>query len=309
MTFRKLFACSKSEPGHAAWLPVALLLLIGVQLAERAQAIEPPRWVVRDADSELVLFPTVHALPADLEWLSDSMLEQFGGAEEVWFEIDPAALQGPEMQQIVMQRGMDPARPLSEILEPEVHARFVAATESIGLPAVQLDPMRPWLASLTLSSMALMQSGFDSSAGVESQLQQRLGEQKVRSLESVEQQIGFLADLDEATQIELLVSTLDEVDGFAEELRAIAEDWAQGDVSGMEDMLVQEMKVQYPAIYDVLFTRRNANWVETIEQELAGSGTDFVAVGAGHLVGEDSVVAMLEQRGWTVERIGVGGAQ
>jgi uncharacterized protein YbaP (TraB family) len=195
------------------------------------------------------------------------------------------------------------------VLAPEDHAKFVAATEAIGIPAAQLDPMRPWLASLTLSSMALMQSGFDSSAGVENQLQQRLGEQKVRSLETVEEQIGFLADLDEATQIELLVSTLDEVDGFAEELRAIAEDWAQGDVSGMEDLLVEEMKVQYPAIYDVLFTRRNANWVETIEQELAGSGTDFVAVGAGHLVGEDSVVAMLEQRGWTVERIGVGGAE
>ena len=63
--------------------------------------------------------------------------------------------------------------------------------------SAQLDPMRPWLASLTLSSMALMQSGFDSNAGVETQLQQRLGDQKVRSLESVEEQIGFLADLDE----------------------------------------------------------------------------------------------------------------
>lgn len=295
-------------PGQRkAWLAAVLLLLIGVQVVERAQAIEPPRWVVRDADSELVLFPTVHALPADLEWVSESMLEQFGGAEEVWFEIDPAALQGPEMQQIVMQRGMDPARPLSKVLEPEVHAKFVAAAEAIGLPAAQLDPMRPWLASLTLSSMALMQSGFDSGAGVEAQLQQRLGDQTVRSLETVDQQIGFLADLDEATQIELLVSTLDEVDGFAEELRAIAEDWSQGDVSGMESLLVEEMKAEYPTIYDALFTRRNANWVETIEAELDGSGTDFIAVGAGHLVGEDSVIEMLRERGWAVERVGVGG--
>lgn len=307
MMHRTVSHCPDSGPGRLAWLPAVVLMLIGVQLAERVQAVEPPRWVVRDADSELVLFPTVHALPADLEWLSDAMLEQFDAADEVWFEIDPAALQGPEMQQIVMQRGMDPTRPLSQVLAPELHAKFVAATEAIGIPAAQLDPMRPWLASLTLSSMALMQSGFDSNAGVERQLQQRLGEQTVRSLESVEQQIGFLADLDEPTQIELLASTLDEVDGFAEELRAIAEDWAQGDVSGMEDLLVDEMKAEYPTIYDALFTRRNANWVEMIEQELAGSGTDFVAVGAGHLVGEDSVVAMLERRGWTVERIGVGG--
>lgn len=305
MPLHRVFVCSDSQRGWTASLPALLLIvLIAFQLAERASAAEPPRWVARDADSELVLFPTLHALPAELEWVSDAMLAQFEGAEEVWFEIDPAALQGPAMQQIVMERGMDPERPLSELLSPEVHARFVEAAESIGLPAAQLDPMRPWLASLTLSSVALMQSGFDSNAGVETQLQQRLGDQKVRSLESVEQQIGFLADLDESVQVELLASTLDELDGFTAELRAVAEDWAIGDVSGMESLLVDEMKRDYPAIYDALFTRRNANWVETIEQELAGSGTDFIAVGAGHLVGEDSVVAMLEARGWTVERTG-----
>lgn len=310
MSFRKLFVCSEPQRGWTAWVRafmlIALIALISAQLSARASAAEPPRWVVRDADSELVLFPTVHALPAELQWTSDAMLEQFSSAEEVWFEIDPAALQGPEMQRIVMERGMDPARPLSELLEPEVHARFVEAAESIGLPAAQLDPMRPWLASLTLSSMALMQSGFDTNAGVETRLQQRLGDQTVRSLESVEQQIGFLADLDESVQVELLASTLDELDGFSAELRAIAEDWAVGDVSGMESLLVEEMKREYPAIYDVLFTRRNANWVEIIEQELNGAGTDFIAVGAGHLVGEDSVVAMLRANGWAVERIGGG---
>ena len=307
MSFRELPTCRQGRRSSIAGIPALLLIvLITFQLAAPVNAAEPPRWVVRDADSELVLFPTVHALPAELEWVSDAMLAQFEGAEEVWFEIDPAALQGEAMQKIVMERGMNPQQPLSELLAPEVHARFVEAAEAIGLPAAQLDPMRPWLASLTLSSMALMQSGFDSNAGVETQLQQRLSGQRVRSLESVEQQIGFLADLDESVQIEMLASTLDELDGFTDELRAVAEDWAVGDVSGMESLLVDQMKREYPAIYEVLFTRRNANWVETIEEELAGSGTDFMAVGAGHLVGEDSVVAMLRANGWTVERIGSG---
>ena len=272
--------------------------------ASAAAVAEPPHWVVRDVDSELVLFPTIHALPADLEWTTDRLLEQFAEAEEVWFEIDPAEAQGPAMQQLVMEKGMDPSRPLSEVLDEAQYARFEELAGSLGLPVAQLDPMRPWLASLTLTSMAMMQSGFDSNAGVEARLRARIDGQTLRQLETVEAQLGYLADLPEPLQLELLESTFDEIDGFADELRGLAEDWARGDVADMENDLIAEMAAEYPELYDVIFVRRNANWVEIIEQELAGSGTDFIAVGAGHLVGDDSVVAMLRQRGWTVERVG-----
>jgi len=283
----------------------AALLLSAAAIAFQSVAwAEPPHWVVRDADSELVLFPTIHALPTDLEWTTERLLAQFAEAEEVWFEIDPAEAQGPAMQQLVMEKGMDPSQPLSERLDEAQYARFEEIAGSLGLPVAQLDPMRPWLASLTLTSMAMMQSGFDSNAGVEARLRARIDGQELRQLETVEEQLGFLADLPEPLQIELLESTFDEIDDFADELRALAEDWARGDVADMESDLIAEMSTAYPELYEVIFVRRNANWVEIIEQELAGSGTDFIAVGAGHLVGDDSVVAMLRARGWTVERFG-----
>ncbi|NKI35629.1 TraB/GumN family protein [Wenzhouxiangella sp. XN79A] len=298
MNRNRMFCC-KSQ-GWAAWLPTVLLVAaIAFQLDARA---EPPHWVVRDADSELVLFPTIHALPGDLEWTTERLLEQFAEAEEVWFEIDPAEARGAAVQRLVMEKGMDLSRPLSAVLDRDQFARLETVADSLGLPVAQLEPMRPWLASVTLTSMAMRQSGFDSGAGVEARLRTRIDGQALRQLETVEEQLGLLADLPEALQIELLESTFDEIDDFADELRALAEDWAQGDVADMERLLVEEMAAEYPELYEVVFTRRNANWVAIIERELAGSGSDFIAVGAGHLLGDDSVIAMLRKRGWTVER-------
>lgn len=287
---------------RAARLP-GVLLLAAIALQSAAWA-EPPHWVVRDADSELVLFPTIHMLPADLDWTTERLLDQFAEADEVWFEIDPVEAQGPAMQQLVMEKGLDPSKPLSERLDDGQYARFVEIAGSLGLPVAQLDPMRPWLASLTLTSMAMMQSGFAADAGVEARLRSRIDGQALRQLETVEQQLGLLADLPEPLQIELLESTFEEIDGFGDEMRVLADDWARGDLADMENELIAEMAAEYPALYDVIFVRRNANWVEIIEDELEGSGTDFIAVGAGHLIGDDSVVAMLRARGWTVERVG-----
>jgi uncharacterized protein YbaP (TraB family) len=264
---------------------------------------EPPRWVVRDADSELVLFGTIHFLPNDLDWDSPGLVEQLSSADEVWFEADPDTLQSPELQQLVMQRGLDAQTPLSEKLGEDLYQRLIETAGEYGLPEQQVAMMQPWLASITLTSVAIMRAGFNPSAGVEMQLHAMLDDQPVRSLESAEFQIRMLADLPTEQQVDMLASSLDQIEEGTERFSELTREWAAGETAGMEDMLVDSLQNDYPEVYDVLFTQRNAAWVEQLEAELAGSGSDFVAVGVGHLVGEGSVVELLQQRGWTVERV------
>lgn len=264
---------------------------------------EPPRWVVSDDDSEMILFGTIHLLPDELDWKSGGMIEQLRSAGEVWFEADPGQLQTPELQQLVMQQGMDMERPLSEKLDPELYERLVEQAGALGLPEQQIAAMQPWLASITLTSVAIMRAGFNPSAGVEMRLHGMLGDQPVRSLESAEAQIRMLADLNAEQQADMLASTLDQIEEGTERFEALTREWAAGEIAGMEAMLVETLETEYPQLYDVLFTQRNADWVDQLEAELAGSGTDFVAVGVGHLVGENSVIEMLRERGWTVERV------
>jgi uncharacterized protein YbaP (TraB family) len=79
--------------------------------------------------------------------------------------------------------------------------------------------------------------------------------------------------------------------------------WSRGDVNELDRVVVEDMKESAPGVYKAILVDRNTDWANQIETLLEGSGTAFIAVGAAHLAGDDSVQAMLTQRGVDVERV------
>jgi uncharacterized protein YbaP (TraB family) len=63
------------------------------------------------------------------------------------------------------------------------------------------------------------------------------------------------------------------------------------------------MRHDYPELYQVLFKQRNDAFVEALAQHMRGTGVEFVAVGAGHLLGPDGLIAQLRARGFKVQRV------
>jgi hypothetical protein len=57
----------------------------------------------------------------------------------------------------------------------------------------------------------------------------------------------------------------------------------------------------FPALRKAVFHDRHIKWLPQIERMLADGRTHVIVVGAGHLVGKDSVIAMLRAKGITVE--------
>lgn len=270
---------------------------------EAADAPRPALWVVRDHDSTIWLFGTVHVLRPDAVWMDARIAAAFDGADELVLELTDPGDQATAMP-LIQQYGLDPANPLSSKLSEADLARLDAAARAIGLSAAVLDPMRPWLASLTLSMAPLQAAGYDPNAGVDMVLRAHALEagKPVRGLETMEQQIRFFAEMDEDRQIAFLQETLDTYAEAAETLGALAAAWAAGDPDTLFAEGAARMRAEHPELYEVLLTRRNADWADQIEALLAGSGTHFVAVGALHLAGPDSVQAQLEARGVRVER-------
>ena len=265
----------------------------------------PVAWVVSDADSEMILFPTVHALPEDLNWRTARLDALMASADEVWFELgrtdDPAIV--AEIQQLMGRQGLSPEAPLSSRLDAAQFARLTDAAEALRLPIEQLDPLQPWLAAMTLVQVDLARAGITGEQGVESVLTTELAEREARSLETPADQIRVLSGLDEAIQIAFLMQSVDGIGEAAERLDKIARSWAAGDLDLMETELIDEVRLDYPDVFEAIFTDRNAKWADQLTAELEGSGSDFIAVGAGHLIGDDSVPDMLAERGYEVTRI------
>ena len=264
---------------------------------------QPPMWVVSDADSEITLYPTFHILPAEIEWKSEELLRRLADAEEVWFEIMPGSENDPSLQQSLIELGFSAGSALSSQLTPPEVEALEKAVSVLGMSLEDVDSMQPWLVSTLISAGALVSAGFDPEAGVETQLHPMVKGKKIRALETAKAQMQMLASLPAAAQMTMLRETLEDLDEGIEELKEVAQDWAVGDVDDIEDGLLDEMKADMPLVYDALFKVRNEDWVGQIETELKGSGTDFIAVGAGHLVGDDGVPAMLKAKGYSVKRL------
>ena len=78
--------------------------------------------------------------------------------------------------------------------------------------------------------------------------------------------------------------------------------WARGDLDAFEAVALDDMETESPALHRALLVERNTDWANQIQTMLEGSGTVFIAVGAAHLAGDDSVQEILEDRGVAVTR-------
>jgi len=265
---------------------------------------EPALWAIKDKDSTIYLFGTIHVLRPDTQWRSAKIDQAFKSSAELTLEIvgadDPVV-----MQPLILKYGLDPAKPLSSKIGPEAFRQASELAQGGGVPPQALEAMRPWLAAISLSMAPVIKAGYDPKSGVEQVLVKVAAEtgKAKNALETPEQQIRFFADLPPKTEADFLRATLDDVDEGVAKIDKMVAAWAAGDVAELEKEFVSEMKGDYPELYELLLVKRNQDWANQLKSKLAGSGVSFVAVGSGHLVGPDSVQVQLAKLGIQAQRI------
>jgi len=272
--------------------------------APAATRAEPAMWVVKDADSEIFLLGTVHLLRPELAWKSPRISKALAACGDLTLELadpDNAAAIAPWIR----AHGFDPANPLSSRLTEAERARLAQAAATLKLAPEQLEPMRPWLAALTLSIAPLLRAGYDPQAGVDRLLMAdaRAKGKPVRGFETAESQVKMLAGLPEQTQLDFLRESLDDYADATVELDKLAEAWAGGRTEEIDRLVNDEVRDVHPALYRALLVDRNAGFARQIKGMLDdSSGPRCVAVGAAHLAGSDSVQAKLKAMGVKAER-------
>ncbi|MGP1666005.1 MAG: TraB/GumN family protein [Rhodanobacter sp.] len=275
---------------------VTMLLALLLPVAALAH---PALWVVRDSDTTIYLFGTMHMLPEGTEWHFPALDQALNASDALYVEIiddDPA-----NMSALVLRYGLDTAHPLSGLLSAAEHGRLERAARLAGVPGGigTLNIMRPWLAALTLTTAPLTKAGLDPLLGVDKALRasmERAGK-PVHGLETAEQQIRFLADMPQALQLGLLRSAMRTSDHAMVELQALLDAWKAGDDEAIASQQNALMQRDEPRLYQHLLVDRNIRWAAQIKTMLEQPGTLFIAVGAAHLSGPDSVQAQLRQQG------------
>lgn len=269
-----------------------------------ANDADPALWVVRDRDTTIYLFGTIHVLKPGLSWFDEAVKAAFDRSGQVVLEMvepDPATMQG-----IVMAKAVTPptAPPLTQMLPADKRAAYTKAVTDLGLSPATLDHYRPWFAAVNLSLLPLVKAGYDPANGPEGVITAaaKAAGKPVIGLETAQQQIGYFDGLSTKAQVDFLTQTVDELPTAGHEMDNMVADWAHGDPDALARLMNDDLQSS-PEIADVLLYKRNARWADWIKARLATPGTVFVAVGAGHLAGAHSVIDDLRGKGVRVERV------
>jgi uncharacterized protein YbaP (TraB family) len=268
---------------------------------------DPAMWVVRDEDTTIYLFGTFHLLDGKTNWFNDEIRQAFDSSQELVFEIDMPTNQqeiAQKMGPLVLQYALDKkGRTISSRLSPEQNNKLKEALSTMGAPATAFDRFEPWFVNMTLSAASAQKQGLTGSNGAEEVLR-RAAEgrnMKLGAVETLEAQIRMFDSMPEEQQLAQLKETLDDLGAKDDTLPRMLEAWNAGDVKGLEQVVHEGMKD--PQMRRVLLENRNKAWADWIKQRLASPGTVFMAVGAGHLVGPDSVQTFLQRLGIGTDRV------
>lgn len=280
----------ESHAGHAAHEGHAM-----------AEQTGPALWQVSDEDTTIYLFGTVHVMRPEVEWQRDYISEALAASDEVVTEIDMASAESETLALLPMAM-LPQDQTLRGLMTEENRAEYEALLATMGVPAGSFDRFEPWFASLTLGMMALMAEGFDAESGVEAVILAAANPDAARgALETVEYQFGVFDNLPLETQLRGLDESVEMADEATATIDNMVEAWVTGDADALAAIMNEGFSD--PTMYEALLTTRNANWAEWIDERLDRPGTVFMAVGAGHLGGDTSVQALLEERGITAERL------
>jgi uncharacterized protein YbaP (TraB family) len=251
----------------------------------------------------MVLFGSVHLLPRGLDWRPEALDLALTQATDIWFELPIDQATDETARRLVANRGrLPPGDTLWAHLTGNQKASVEMAAVRQGLPLAALSPLRPWMAEVTLELAADGRAGASASEGVEPRIQSDAPPNALRhALETVDQQIGYLADGAPAEQAASLAETAHELSTDEEAYARTVGDWMKGDLDALRRDDLEPLRTAAPGVYRSLIVDRNRRWARSLARLANRPGVTVVVVGVGHLIGPEGVPALLRARGLPVE--------
>ena len=280
-----------------------LAALVSAQSARPATAQKLFMWEVNAPGApSTYLLGSLHLLSAEYYPLPDPIERAFKQSNILIEEVDIDEMTNPAAAFPLLAKSIfTDGRTLEQVIAPELYKQVVALGAKAGIPVPALQRMKPWMAAASLTMPSLQAAGFNTQMGVDKYFfdKAKAAGMERRALETVAYQFDRLDQMPAPVQEAMLRSVIADIDTQLSSVKAIATAWSLGDTATLEKVLLGSLR-ETPELYNRLLTERNRNWVGPVETCIAEKKSCFVVVGAAHLVGRDSLVALLQAKGHKV---------
>ncbi len=258
-------------------------------------------WQISKGDKRLYLGGTVHVLGYEDYPLPEEFAQAFSNSKKVVFETDIVKAKEPEFaQKLLRQMTYPQGKSLKDVLNKQTYQRLVAYF-SDKVPMAQIDTMKPGMVVLMLSAIEFQRMGLVT-VGVDEHFWNlaRQEGKSIGTLETLDEQLGFLVNMGKGNENELIMSTLNELKQVDLMINTLRSAWRAGNELEMKNIVLQDMADDYPELYQSMLVKRNHNWLPHIEAMMDNEGIALVLVGALHLVGDDGLLQLFRNKGYEV---------
>ncbi len=263
-------------------------------------------WRVDGKDgSVLHVFGSIHFAKPDVYPLPASVVQAFDSAETVVFETDLDALSSPDtarkQARISFYAGNES---LADHVSADTMTKLEAAAAKLGFSPSHFAKFRPWHCANTLAMTGLKQAGFDPALGLDQHFFRKATNEgkTVVGLEEPDLLLNLFGGMAAPAAEEYLRLALDELDEIKVFAPKLVRTWQAGDTEALKTLVFEGLKAS-PFLYRRLFLERNRAWLSRL-RELGRPGNEiFVVVGAGHLVGPESLLELLRRDGASVRQL------
>jgi uncharacterized protein YbaP (TraB family) len=299
----------------------ALLLLSGLAYADtgaappesqtaRPQADAAPNrgilYLVTDGVASLYLFGTIHVGKPEFYPLNRLVTDAVRSSNVLAVEADVTDT-ASITRQITDAAAYSGADTLEQHISPALMQRLERLLEKYSFPLAPARKMKPWMLAMTLDYIGGSDAGYSPLYGADVYLLSlaRSMKKPVAEVESMAFQINLFESMTPAEQEDYLASTIDALESgeLRTQLVELVDAWAKADGTAIAKTMEEGEAAYAPAekwITTKLITDRNISMTRRVEEYLHSGKQYFVAVGAGHLVGEGGIVARLTAKGYKV---------
>jgi uncharacterized protein YbaP (TraB family) len=281
-------------------LSAILLCLITLSAANAL-----PLWEIQGTENRIRLLGSIHFLRSQDFPLPKAITDAYHEADVVVMELDLSALDPFEIQQIIQRLSIDPrGRNLEALMGARAYQQAHELAAKLDIDLGTFMPYEPWFAALQITQLRLMQLGFDGSNGVDAYFTRQAVQdrKKIRGLETLEFQLDSMDSLPPKAQKEFLLQTLEDAADAEETMDAVVKAWKAGDTVKLETELMVGLDAQ-PELYERILVQRNKNWASSILALIDDSQDYLIIVGTLHLVGDDSLLRMIEDAGYAMQQV------
>lgn len=270
---------------------------------------QPAIWRATSDSASVYLFGSMHFGHPSFFPLPDHVDRAFARAQVLAVEVNIDAISPEQATQAIAKYGQLPqGESLEQVLSDKVYQKLAKHSRQSGVPLSAFDRFQPWFVALQLVEAQIRQAELRPDLGIDLYFIQRASsQQRIDELETLESQLSLFGGLPLEQQERFLGQTLHDLGKSDEYLEEMASAWRRGDVPQLQALLIEPFALQddkdSAKFFQKVFTERNYAMTDAVQTYLQGSETVFFVVGAGHMVGEQGIVQLLQNQGVRVERL------